>query len=162
MANDWKKRLAHLKSKLIASDTANSIITDEKLVPGRIIEIELNEEDGLKLKDNYKTRRKYLVIISVDNDRVIYATFLINSESYDITDELADLQYPLCEKDYPNFLKHKSFLDCSYLLPIDRTRLKNEGKDKGMLTERDLQDVIQAIKESKTIEPKTKKKYNLM
>ena len=141
---------------------SNSIITDEKLVPGRIIEIELNEEDGLKLKGNYKTRRKYIVVISVDSERVIYATFLINSESYDLTDELADLQYPLCAKDYPNFLKHKSYLDCSYLLPIDRTRLKNEGKDKGILTERDLQDAIQAIKESKTIEPKTKKKYNLM
>lgn len=162
MPTDWKKKLAQAKNKFIAIDNANSTITDEKLVPGRIIEIELSEEDGLKLKNGYKTRRKYIVIISVDNDRVIYASFLINTDSYDITDELADLQYPLLEKDYPKLLKHKSYLDCSYLLPIDRTRLKEEGKDKGTLTQRDLEDAIQAIKDSKTIEPKTKKKYNLM
>lgn len=162
MLTDWKKKLAQAKPKFIAIDNANSTITDEKLVPGRIIEIELSEEDGLKLKNGYKKRRKYIVIISVDNDRVIYASFLINTDSYDITDELANLQYPLFEKDYPKLLKHKSYLDCSYLLPIDRTRLKEEGKDKGTLTQRDLEDAIQAIKDSKTIEPKTKKIYNLI
>ena len=161
MATDWQKILAQVRPKVVAEQKELLKVTDEKLVPGRIIEIELSEDDGLTLKDGYKTRKKYIVIISVDNDRVIYASFLINSASYDITPELADLQYPLNKKDYPTLLDHKSFLDCSTLFPIERTRLKTEGKDRGILTKSDLEDAIETIKNSKTIEPKIKKKYNL-
>lgn len=136
-------------------------ITDEKLVPGRIIEIRLSEEDGLILKDKFDSRRKFVVIISNDNDRFLYATFLINSDANEFTPELSDLQYPLRQEDYPHLLKYKSTLDCSQPFPIDRTRLKSDGKDKGLLTESDFAVALELIKNSETIEPKTKKRYNL-
>lgn len=162
MVADWKKVLEKLKMDKVIEQKEKEKVTDEKLVPGRIIEIILSEEDGLILKGKYDTRRKYVVIISNDNDRYLYATFLINSESNELTTELSDLQYPLLQKDYPHFLKYKSTLDCSQLFPIDRTRLKSDGKDKGLLSESDFVDALKLIKNSETIEPKIKKKYNLI
>jgi hypothetical protein len=162
VVNDWKKMLAQqVRPKIIAEQKEGLKITDEKLVPGRIVEIELSEEDGLILKDGYKTRIKYIVIISVDNDRVIYASFLINSKQNDLTVELADLQYPIRYKDYPHLLKYESYLDCSFLLPIERTRLISNGKDRGKLTDADLTDAILEIRNSKTISNKEKKRFNL-
>ena len=162
MAADWKKMLAKLRIDKVNEQKEKEKITDEKLVPRRIIEIILSKEDGLILKGKYDTRRKYVVIISNDNDRYLYATFLINSESNELTTELSNLQYPLRQKDYPHFLKHKSTLDCSQPFPIDRTRLKLDGKDKGLLSESDFADALVLIKNSETIEPKIKKKYNLI
>lgn len=162
MAADWKKVLEKLKIDTINEQKEKEKVTDEKLTPGRIIEIRLSEEDGLILKGGYETRRKFVVIISNDNDRYLYATFLINSDANELTDELSNLQYPLRQKDYPRLLKHKSTLDCSQLFPIDRNRLKAEGKDRGLLTEIDFNDVLVLIKNSETIEPKIKKRYNLI
>ena len=154
--------LEKIKIEKLIEQKEQQKITDEKLVPRRIIELRLTEDDGLILKDGFDSRRKYLVIISVDNDRYLYATFLINSNSNDLSPQLADLQYPLKDKDYPGLLKHKSTLDCSQLFPIDRTRLKTDGKDKGLLSESDFSDALELIKNTETIEPKIKKKYNLI
>lgn len=162
MAADWKKVLGKLKIDRINEQKEKEKVTDEKLTPGRIIEIRLSEEDGLILKGGYETRRKFVVIISNDNDRYLYATFLINSDANELTDELSNLQYPLRQKDYPSLLKYKSTLDCSQLFPIDRNRLKAEGKDRGLLTDLDFNDALKLIKNSETIEPKIKKRYNLI
>jgi len=162
VAENWKKKLQQVRHKVMADQKERFEITDEKLVPGRIVEIELSEDDGLILKDGYKTRNKYIVLISVDDDRVIYASFLINSKRNDITNELADLQYPIRFKDYPDLLKYESYLDCSFLLPIERVRLISDGKDRGRLTDADLSDALVEIINSKTISPKLKKKFNLV
>ncbi len=79
-----------------------------------------------------------------------------------MTVELSNLQYPLRQKDYPELLKYKSTLDCSQLFPIDRIKLKSEGKDRGLLTETDFNEALQLIKNAETIEPKIKKRYNLL
>jgi hypothetical protein len=158
---DWKKKLALIKPKLLAENKQALKITDEKLVPGRIIEIDLTREDGIYIDPKYKTRTKFIVIISVDNDRVVYASFLINSLPSKKT-KLADLQFPLYQKDYINLLEHRSYLDCSYLLPIDRPRLIAEGKDRGIITEKDFEIIYDLIKNAFTIEPKVKKHYNII
>ena len=162
MGADWKKMLEKLKIDKIAEQKEQQKITDEKLVPRRIIELRLTEDDGLVLKDGFESRRKYVVVISVDNDRYLYATFLINSESNDLSPQLSDLQYTLRGKDYPELLKHKSTLDCSQLFPIDRPRLKRDGIDRGLLSESDFSDALILIKNTETIETKIKKKYNLI
>ena len=62
MGGDWKDKL-----KSIMSDDFS--ITDEKLTPGRIIEIELNRQDGLILVDQYESRIKYIFVLEIE---VIY------------------------------------------------------------------------------------------
>ena len=64
MAADWKKVLEKLKIDAISEQKEKEKVTDEKLTPGRIIEIRLSEEDGLILKGGYDTRRNFVVIIS--------------------------------------------------------------------------------------------------
>ena len=51
MAADWKKVLGKLKIDTINEQKEKEKVTDEKLTPGRIIEIRLSEEDGLILKN---------------------------------------------------------------------------------------------------------------
>lgn len=154
VADDWRDKLGAFKKDVFK-------ITDEDLVPGRIIELRLNGSDGLILKSQYPSRLKYLVVLGVDSDRFIFGNVLINSDDYGFTDEMADHQYPIYEKDYIGLLEHKSYVDCSHIFPIERTRLKKFGINKGMMKESDFQDILKVIRDSELISPKEKKLFSL-
>lgn len=64
---------------------------------GDIIYVPLDEEDGLILKDGYKDRNKYIVIIGFTPEGVAIGALLINSEidSSKRSEELLDCQYLL-------------------------------------------------------------------
>lgn len=47
---------------------------------GDIIYVSLNEEDGLILKDEYDSRRKYIVVIGFTPEGVAIGALLINSK----------------------------------------------------------------------------------
>ena len=47
---------------------------------GDIIYVSLDEEDGLTLKDGYKDRNKYIVIIGFTPEGIAIGALLINSE----------------------------------------------------------------------------------
>ena len=49
---------------------------------GDIIYVPLDEEDGLILKDGYKDRNKYIVIIGFTPEGVAIGALLINSENH--------------------------------------------------------------------------------
>lgn len=156
--NDWKSQLQKLNDE-------NSKITEEKLVIGRIIQIELNEQDGLVLKNGYNTRRKFIIIVGVDADKYYYATILINSDEYDFTDEILEAQYYIFQKDYPHFLdieKERSYVDCSQIKPIARNRLINEGKDKQCINSKDLEEIFNVLKGTGTIPNKEKKRFGII
>lgn len=72
---------------------------------GDIIYVPLDEEDGLILKDGYKDRNKYIVIIGFTPEGVAIGALLINSEidSSKRSEELLDCQYPLMVRIYSNF-----------------------------------------------------------
>lgn len=154
MEGDWKDKLKAIKIEDFA-------ITDEKLIPGRIIELELNRLDGLIIADQYESRIKYIIILGVDSDKYIYGNVLINTNNYNFTDEMADHQYPINQEDYTGLLDHKSYVDCSQIFEIDRTRLKKFGIYKGMVTNSDFKDIVHIISNSELITPKEKKKFNL-
>ena len=71
---------------------------------GDIIYVPLDEEDGLILKDGYKDRNKYIVIIGFTPEGVAIGALLINSEidSSKRSEELLDCQYPLMVRAEPN------------------------------------------------------------
>ena len=163
MKTNWEKTL-HVEEIRIASVkmTEESLITDDKLELGRVIELNLTREDGLIIERQYDTRRKYVVIIGVDGDRYLYASVLINHKSNNLTKELAETQYPISQKDYNSFLDSNSTIDCSTIFLIDRVRIKRDGKNLGIINSTDLRNVLKTMAETELIEPKIKKRYGLI
>ena len=107
---------------------------------GDIIYVPLDEEDGLILKDGYKDRNKYIVIIGFTPEGVAIGALLINSEidSSKRSEELLDCQYPLMVRNYRDILDYDSWLDCSDIFELSKLKItEKNGKLKGCLISED-------------------------
>ena len=118
---------------------------------GDIIYVPLDEEDGLILKDGYKDRNKYIVIIGFTPEGVAIGALLINSEidSSKRSEELLDCQYPLMVRNYRDILDYDSWLDCSDIL-------------KGCLISEDRERVMQFLRETEVFDNATKRRYGII
>jgi len=113
---------------------------------GDIIYVPLDEEDGLILKDGYKDRNKYIVIIGFTPEGVAIGALLINSEidSSKRSEELLNCQYPLMVRNYRDILDYDSWLDCSDIFELSKLKItEKNGKLKGCLISEDRERVIQ-------------------
>jgi hypothetical protein len=152
---DWKETLKIQKAK-------TELITDDSFTVGRIVYMPLKESDGLTTTKGYESRRKYFVIVGFTAQGDAVGVLLINSKPNDDTEELGDCQFPVYPVDY-DFLNEKSWLDCSFIAePIDKDRIKREGVNKGCLTEKDLELVMEFIVNTDVITPKTKRKFGII
>lgn len=132
---------------------------------GDIIYVPLDEEDGLILKDGYKDRLKYIVIIGFTPEGVAVGALLINSEidPSKRSQELLDCQYPLLLRDYRDILDYDSWLDCSDIFEIPKLKItEKEGKMKGCLTEDDKGRVMDFLKETDVFDNATKRRYGII
>ena len=83
-----------MDDKTGALSKLQSIIADKEKVNissmkvGDIIYIPLDEEDGLILKEGYKSRRKYIVIIGFTPEGIAVGALLINS-NIDLTEQMS-------------------------------------------------------------------------
>jgi hypothetical protein len=139
-------------------------ITDASFAPGKVLRMDLTEEDGLILKNGAKDRAKFFIVIGQDIDQGIVGSLLINSNinpNAIRTKELLDCQFPLKSKDY-NFLDHDSYLNCSKIFPLDKVKIRQEAKEIGSLNAGDLSLVIDHIKNSEVISMKEKKRYSIV
>lgn len=132
---------------------------------GDIIYVPLDEEDGLILKDGYKERRKYIVIIGFTPEGIAVGALLINSEidPSKRSQELLDCQYPLQARYYRNVLDYDSWLDCSDIFEIPKLKITDkDGKMKGSLTEEDRERVMDFLKETDVFDNATKRRYGII
>lgn len=132
---------------------------------GDIIYVPLDEEDGLILKDGYKDRLKYIVIIGFTPEGVAVGALLINSEidPSKRSPELFDCQYPLLRRDYSHILDYDSWLDCSDIFEIPKLKITDRaGKMKGRLTEEDKERVMDFLKETDVFDNVTKRRYGII
>ena len=108
---DQDGKLANLKTTIKNASLVKSI-ADLKI--GTVIYVEMDENDGLVLKDGYKTRLKYVVVAGAKSNQKEICAVLINSDA-DYSDDLdwKAEQYPLLQRNYPGFLNHDSWLDCT-------------------------------------------------
>lgn len=116
---------------------------------GDIIYVPLDEEDGLILKDGYKDRNKYIVIIGFTPEGVAIGALLINSEidSSKRSEELLDCQYPLMVRNYRDILDYDSWLDCSDIFELSKLKItEKNGKLKGCLISEDRERVMQFLR----------------
>lgn len=69
-------------------------------------------------------------------------------------------QYLLHQKDYPEFLKYDSFVDCAMLFSIPLEKLM-DGEYFGTLTEADLKGIFDILETTETLTTKEKKRYGI-
>lgn len=132
---------------------------------GDIIYVSLDEEDGLVLKDGYKDRKKYIVIIGFTPEGIAIGALLINSEitSFKRSEELLNCQYPLLARNYRNILSYDSWLDCSDIFELSKQKItEKNGKLKGCLISEDKKRVMEFLKETDVIDNATKKRYGII
>lgn len=132
---------------------------------GDIIYVPLDEQDGLTLKNGYKDRNKYIVIIGFTPEGVAIGALLINSEINPSkrSAELLDCQYPLLVRDYRHILDYDSWLDCSDIFELSKSKItEKNGKLKGCLIQEDRERVIQFLKETDLFDNATKKRYGII
>lgn len=151
------------KLKAIIADKEKVNMSSIKV--GDIIYVPLDEEDGLTLKDGYKERRKYIVIIGFTPEGIAVGALLINSE-IDLSkrsQELLDCQYPLQARNYRAILDYDSWLDCSDIFEIPKLKITDkDGKIKGSLTTEDRERVMDFLIETDVFDNATKRYYGII
>ena len=151
------------KLKAIIADKEKVNMSSIKV--GDIIYVPLDEEDGLTLKEGYKERRKYIVIIGFTPEGIAVGALLINSEidPSKRSQELLDCQYPLQARNYRAILDYDSWLDCSDIFEIPKLKITDkEGKFKGSLITEDRERVMDFLKEPDVFDNATKRYYGII
>lgn len=152
-------------SKLKAIIADKEKVNMSSLKVGDIIYVPLDEEDGLTLKEEYKERRKYIVIIGFTPEGIAVGALLINSEidPSKRSQELLNCQYPLQVRNYRAILDYDSWLDCSDIFEIPKLKITDkEGKIKGSLTTEDRERVMDFLKETDVFDDATKRYYGII
>lgn len=132
---------------------------------GDIIYVPLDREDGLKLRGDYTERRKYIVIIGFTSDGVAIGALLVNSriDKSKSSEKLFNCQYPLLRRNYPEILRYDSWLDCSDIFELSKTKIESKGGLlKGKMIKEDFDRVITFLKETDVIKNATKKRYGII
>ena len=157
---DQEGKLANLKNSLQKASLVKSIA---ELQVGTVIYVELDANDGLVLKDGYKTRLKYVVVAGAKSNQKEICAVLINSDAdYSDDPDWKAEQYPLLQSNYPGLLDHDSWLDCTDPKPLTVKKLKaKKAEVSGSLLEEDLALVMDKLKNSDFIEPHMKKVFGI-
>ena len=132
---------------------------------GDIIYVPLDEEDGLTLKDGYEDRNKYIVIIGFTPEGIAIGALLINSEidPSKRSEELLNCQYPLLVRNYRSILDYDSWLDCSDIFELSKSKItEKNGKLKGGLISEDKERVMQFLQDTDVFDNATKKRYGII
>ena len=131
---------------------------------GSLIRTILSETDGLTFKDGRKEKPKRLIVIGVDREIALcFGSVLVNtkpSPKADFSEEYLTAQYELKQKDYPEFLKYNSYVDCGELFSIPIERLK-QGEFYGFLTDADREGIFNILETSDIFSTKEKKRYGI-
>lgn len=152
-------------SKLKAMIADKEKVNMSSIKVGDIIYVPLDEEDGLTLKDGYKERRKYIVIIGFTPEGIAVGALLINSEidPSKRSEELLNCQYPLQVRHYRDILDYDSWLDCSDIFEIPKLKItEKDGKMKGSLTVEDRERVMDFLKDTEVFDNATKRRYGII
>lgn len=160
-----------MDDKTGALNKLKALIADKEKVDmssikvGDIIYMPLDEDDGLILKNGYKDRLKYIVIIGFTPEGVAVGALLINSEidPSKRSEELLDCQYPLLARHYRTILDYDSWLDCSDIFEIPKLKIDAKmGKMKGCLIDEDRERVMKFLKASDVFDNATKRCFGII
>ena len=136
-------------------------ISEVQLCKGTIAYLPLGSEEGLIVTGGYKYRNKYIVIVGITENEFVVGSLLINTKAHDVTPELGACQFPLEQKDYPEILDYKSWLDCSQLFRIEKNKMLRHAQFCGSITEKDSSLLFSYLHESTMLSNREKKEFGL-
>ena len=114
-------------SMLITNKKVFPLVKQEQIKKGAVVYLTLTEDEGLVLNQGYDSRNKFVTILKELPDEYIIGSLLINTDPNLRNTLISDCQYPLKSADYPNFLEHLSWLDCSQVFRIPKSKVLKGG-----------------------------------
>jgi hypothetical protein len=152
--NDWLITLSKLKVDG----------NEEQLKIGTIFKMSMDEKHGITPKHGQKSRDKFFIVIGFTDDGNIIGVVIINKEinEHDYTPELYVGHYELRLSNYKGVLERNSFACCNRIKELNRGEVASNASFEGCLIEDDYNLIMEHLKESKIITPKTKKKFGLI
>ncbi len=151
--------------RLKAAMAKAEVVDMSSVKPGDIIYVSLDEANGLTLKEGYKERFKYIIIIGFTPEGTAVGALLINStiNPSKRSQELLNCQYPLLARNYRAILTYDSWLDCSDIFELSTLKITEKGgKLKGCLIPEDRERVLQFLKETDVFDNATKRRYGII
>lgn len=150
-----------LKKEFVTGKRTYRKIKQGEIKQGTVVYLSMDQSDGLTLTDGYKSRYKYVTIIGETEDGYIIGSLLINSNANFFNQYNEKCQYPLSYNDYPDFLEHKSWLDCSRLFCIPKEKILKGGYC-GTLSKEDMDLILQCLIDTPTISKKQKRIFGII
>lgn len=137
------------------------IVSEGDIEKGAIIYFPMSADEGLVVKGGHQSRDKWIVIVGVSNDDFIVGSLLVNTSPNGFSKELGDIQFPLLKKNY-KFLDYKSWLDCSELFRVPRSKILQYGGYCGKIKEEDWVHIWNTIKETEFISDEEKEEFGIL
>ena len=148
-------------SMMIGSKKVFPLLKQEQIEKGAVVYLTLTEDEGLVLNQGYDSRNKFITIMKELPDEYIIGSLLINSDPNLKNTLIGDCQYPLKSTDYPDILEHLSWLDCSQIFRIPKTKVLKGGYC-GKLNGEDMNLIWECLQNTKTISRKDKIRYGIL
>ena len=148
-------------SMMIGSKKVFPLLKQEQIEKGAVVYLTLTEDEGLVLNQGYDSRNKFITILKELPDEYVIGSLLINSDPNLKDTLIGDCQYPLKSTDYPDFLEHLSWLDCSQIFRIPKTKVLKGGYC-GKLHGEDMNLILECLQNTKTISRKDKIRYGIL
>lgn len=130
---------------------------------GSIFKLTLYPSDGVTPKNHGESSRdKYVVVLGIDDDRVMLASVLINSSiNLNFVHSIAPFQREIHKADYPFMTKPVSYVDCYKLRELTVERLINDAVYIGHMVEEDLKSIVALSVKSPVNSVYILKKYHI-
>ena len=118
---------------------------DSIIARGQVYAIDMRPEEGITPHEGYSSRRKFFIVLGIDNEGVVYGGVVFNSKVNTHMPELVQFyQMPIRYEQYP-FLTHRSYVDCASLKRIRSTDLAIKGEYLGAITQEDLELIVNTV-----------------
>lgn len=125
---------------------------------GDVYIVPLNEENGITPKNGDSVRNKFFIVLGFDNEGYVYGGVVMNSKvNLKMREEVIIYQMPIKCSNYP-FLRYDSYVNCASIIIANPNKLV---KKVGKMLDEDLELIIDAVKESPTINKKMLIRFGL-
>lgn len=148
---------------MIDSDS-KTVTSHDDVAVGDIVYQDMDANDGMTLKGDYVSRKKYFVIVGKNSKGDAIGLCLVNSnlDFYKDNPLMQKFQYTLLKENYPNVLAKDSRLDCALLFPMKvRKSVAVKAQIVGHLTETDEKAVIPLVSSCEFIDEHVRKVYRI-
>lgn len=144
----------------LLGDEANRLMSNSANV-GDVFYLELDSRDGItpKLGD---TRNKFFIVLGFNAQGDVIGGLVINSHiNYNLPSSITDYQMPISKEQCP-FLLHDSFVNCSHLITANKNKFKHDSY-RGHIDDEELMgQIVGAVKESPTANPRMLREFGII